>query len=280
MKTTHKIAAARTIYHAVHAGRALLGRTDRQIVTRDGITYDLDLSQGIDFAIYLANIYERQTRAALRRLVAPGSLVLDIGANIGAHTLSLARLVGPAGRVLAFEPTDYAFRKLSRNLELNPDLAARVTAFHCFLTGADAEPVPSSIYSSWPLAREEGLHAKHLGREMRTEAARARSIDSVLAEFAGRPVQLVKLDVDGFECDVLRGASRMLSTMRPVFVMELAPYVLVERGASLEEMLSFFVPNRYGFFDERTDKPLPSTAPALLEMIGDGAGINVIARPI
>jgi FkbM family methyltransferase len=280
MKTTHKIAAARTIYHAVHAGRALLGRTDRQIVTRDGITYDLDLSQGIDFAIYLANIYERQTRAALRRLVAPGSLVLDIGANIGAHTLSLASLVGPAGRVLAFEPTDYAFRKLSRNLELNPDLAARVTAFHCFLTGADAEPVPSSIYSSWPLAREEGLHAKHLGREMRTEAARARSIDSVLAEFAGRPVQLVKLDVDGFECDVLRGASRMLSTMRPVFVMELAPYVLVERGASLEEMLSFFVPNRYGFFDERTDKPLPSTAPALLEMIGDGAGINVIARPM
>jgi FkbM family methyltransferase len=280
MKTTHKIAAARTIYHAVHAGRALLGRTDRQIVTRDGITYDLDLSQGIDFAIYLANIYERQTRAALRRLVAPGSLVLDIGANIGAHTLSLASLVGPAGRVLAFEPTDYAFRKLSRNLELNPDLAARVTAFHCFLTGADAEPVPSSIYSSWPLAREEGLHAKHLGREMRTEAARARSVDSVLAEHPGRTVQLVKLDVDGFECDVLRGASHMLSTMRPVFVMELAPYVLVERGASLNEMLSFFVPNGYGFFDERTDRPLPSTAPALLEMIGDGAGINVIARPM
>jgi FkbM family methyltransferase len=280
MKTTHKIAAARTIYHAVHAGRALLGRTDRQIVRRDGVAYDLDLSQGIDFAIYLANIYERQTRAALRRLVTPGSLVLDIGANIGAHTLSLARLVGPAGQVLAFEPTDYAFRKLSRNLELNPDLAARVTAFHCFLTGTDAAPVPSSIYSSWPLAREEGLHAKHLGREMRTETARARSVDSVLAEQPGRTVQLVKLDVDGFECDVLRGASRMLSTMRPVFVMELAPYVLVERGASLNEMLSFFVPNGYRFFDERTDKPLPSTAPALLEMIDDGACINVIARPM
>jgi FkbM family methyltransferase len=280
MKTTHKIAAARTIYHAIHAGRALLGRTDREIVSRDGITYDLDLSQGIDFAIYLANIYERQTRAALRRLVTPGSLVLDIGANIGAHTLSLARLVGPAGQVLAFEPTDYAFRKLSRNLELNPELAPRVTTYHCFLTSADAEPVPSGIYSSWPLAKEAGLHAKHLGREMRTEAAHARSVDSVLAEHPGRTVQLVKLDVDGFECDVLRGASRMLSTMRPVFVMELAPYVLVERGASLNEMLSFFVPNGYRFFDERTDKPLPSTAPALLEMIGDGACINVIARPM
>ena|SRR5260370_737092 len=107
MKTTHKIAAARSIYHAIHVGRLLLGRTDREIVVRDGLTYDLDLSQGIDFAIFLGNIYERQTKAALRSLVSPASLVLDIGANIGAHTLHLAQLVGPSGRVMAFEPTDF-----------------------------------------------------------------------------------------------------------------------------------------------------------------------------
>src|SRR5262249_2909845 len=95
MKTTRKIAAARAIYHAVHMGRSLLGRTDQQIVVRDGVTYDLDLAQGIDFAIYLGNIYERRTRATLRRLVAPGSLVLDVGANIGALTLPLAQFVGP-----------------------------------------------------------------------------------------------------------------------------------------------------------------------------------------
>lgn len=278
MKTSHKISAARLIYHVVHAVRSLLGRTDRTIAVRDGITYDLDLSQGIDFAIYLGNIYERQTRGALRRLVSPGSLVLDIGANIGAHTLPLARQVGPEGRILAFEPTDFAFRKLSRNLELNPELASRVTTNHCFLTATDDDRVPTAIYSSWPLEQQPGLHAKHLGREMRTEAARARSIDSVLAELGGRVVQFVKLDVDGFECDVLRGARNMLSTMRPVFVMEIAPYVLVERGASLEELLSFFIPNGYKLYDERTENPLPPTAPELLQMIGDGAGINVIAR--
>src|ERR1700736_5558807 len=73
MKTTHKIAAARAIYHAIHAGRTLLGRKDQEIVVRDGVTYDVDLSQGIDFAIFLGNIYERQTRAALRQLVSPGA---------------------------------------------------------------------------------------------------------------------------------------------------------------------------------------------------------------
>jgi FkbM family methyltransferase len=280
MKTIHKIAAARALYNLIHAGRLLLGRTDQEIVFRDGVTYDLDLSQGIDFAIYLNNIYERQTKAALRKLVSPASLVLDIGANIGAHTLHLAQLVGSAGRVLAFEPTDFAFRKLRRNLDLNPSLASRVEAIHCFLTANDEAQVPNAIYSSWPLAKEAGLHAKHLGREMRTESARARSLDSLLSERADRKVQLVKLDVDGFECDVLRGATAMLRDTRPIFVMELSPYVLEERGTSLDELLSYFVPNGYAFYDERTFKPLPSSARELHRMISDGEGINAVARAV
>jgi len=152
MKTVHKIRAARMIYHAVHAGRALLGQTDHATVVRDSLTYDLDLSEGIDLGIYLGNFYERQTRSALRKLVTPGSLVLDIGANIGAHTLHLAQLVGPDGQILAFEPTEFAFRKLRRNLDLNPFLGSRVELFHCFLTDNDGVSVPNDIYSSWPLA--------------------------------------------------------------------------------------------------------------------------------
>jgi FkbM family methyltransferase len=278
MKTTHKIGAARIVYQAVHAGRALLGHGDREIVVREGITYDLDLSQGIDFAIYLAGIFERNTAVALRRLVEPGALVLDIGANIGAHTLRLAKLVGPNGRVLAFEPTDFAFNKLRRNLELNPTLASRVEAFHCFLTASDGGAVPSAIYSSWPLAVEPDLHAKHLGREMQTRSAQARSVDSVVFDGADRKVQLVKLDVDGFECDVLSGATAMIQTMRPIFMMELAPYLLEERGSSLDQLLSCFIPNGYSFYNEKTEERLPSQAKELQKLVGDGASINVIAR--
>lgn len=278
MKTAHKIGLARMIYHAVHAGRTLLGRTDRQVVVRDGISYDLDLSQGIDFAIYLGGIFERSTAVALSKLTEPSSLVLDIGANIGAHTLRLAKLVGPNGRVIAFEPTEFAFRKLRRNLDLNPTLASRVEALHCFLTANDATPVPNAIYSSWPLAAEAGLHAKHLGREMQTESAQARSLDNVLAQGADRKVQLVKLDVDGFECDVLQGATSLLRDTRPIFVMELAPYVLEERGASLDQLLSYFIPNGYSFYDERTQKRLPSSANELQGMVSSGESVNVIAR--
>jgi FkbM family methyltransferase len=255
----------------------MTGRADRCIVKRDDVTFDLDLSQGIDFAIYLG-IFEPGTRNALKELVKPSSVVLDIGANIGVHTLLLARLVGPSGRVLSFEPTEFAIQKLRRNLDLNRDLAKRVTPFHFFLASSDGADVPASIYSSWPLVEGEDLHAKHLGQPMPTNAARARSIDGVLAELGGPSVQLVKIDVDGFESEVLRGATALLRDSRPIFMMELSPYVLAERGSSLEELVSFFVPNGYRFFHERTGRQLPSAVEELRRMVGDGASMNVVAR--
>jgi FkbM family methyltransferase len=278
MKTATKIAIAKALHHLVRTGRGIAGRPGKGIFSRRGIVYELDLSEGIDLAIYLGGMFERRTAIALGKLTEPASLVLDIGANIGAHTLTLAKLVGPEGRVMAFEPTDFAFRKLRRNLDLNPGLASRVETHHCFLTDHDGAQVPDAIYSSWPLATGDDLHAKHLGREMQTVEAQARSLDSVLGERADRRVQLVKLDVDGYECDVLRGATTMLRDMRPVFVMELSPYVLEERGASLDELLSYFIPNNYRFYHERTHKPLPSTAKELQRMVADGASMNVVVR--
>lgn len=278
MKTVHKLALARVAYRGVHGARALIGLSDRCRATRNGVTYDLDLSQGIDLAIFLGNMFERGTQNALRKWVKPSSLVLDIGANIGAHSLPLARLVGPSGRVLSFEPTDYAYRKLRRNLDLNPGLAARVTTFHCFLAEKDDGPAPESVYSSWPLTGNEDLHAKHQGQAMPTNTARALSIDRVLADMGNPIVQLVKLDVDGFETDVLRGATLLLRDSRPVFLMELSPYVLDERGSSLEELLACFAPHNYRFYHERSEWLLPLAPDELRRLVGDGASINVIAR--
>ena len=85
-------------------------------------------------------------------------------------------------------------------------------------------------------------------------------------------VQLVKLDVDGFECDVLRGATKLLSEARPVFVMELAPYVLEERGTSLEELLALFAPHGYRFLDQDPSKP------AMLQFLDGGIDWVAIDR--
>ena len=247
MKTTHKFALVRLAYRTISLARGLFGLGDQVEATRRGLRYDLDLSQAIDLTILVQGSFEPSTVAALRRHVKPGATVLDIGANIGVHTLQLARLVGPHGRVLSFEPTEFAFAKLRRNLQLNPQIAGRVTPLQCFLTAERRKALPPAVYSSWPVLCSAEAHEKHLGLPMATRGARSATLDSVLAEHAVEHVDVVKLDVDGFECDVLAGATDMIKRDRPVFLMELMPYGLVEQGASLEQMLSYLLPIGYGF---------------------------------
>lgn len=278
MKTVHKIAAAKAAYGALHAIRGLAGLGDELVATRRGIRFALDLAQGIDLAIYLQGSFEPATVRAYARHLAAGDLALDIGANIGGHTLNLAQMVGPTGRVIAVEPTGNAFAKLERNLALNPDLAARVTARRCFLTATDGAAAPDFVYSTWPLTAQGGLHPKHRGALAPTNAVPTRSIDSLLADIGDeRRVSLVKMDVDGHECDVLAGARRLLERDRPVFIMELAPYSLEECGGSLDELLAYFLPLGYSFRQERTGRALPTDPRQLARMIGDGAGINALA---
>jgi FkbM family methyltransferase len=277
MKTAHKIALAKIAYHLVHSARRVVGKTDRCIVARNGNHFELDLAEGVDFAVYLG-VYEPSTTRALSRLVRQGTNVLDIGANIGVHTINMARLVGPQGRVFAFEPTTFAFRKMQRNVEINPGLPERVTATQCFLGPADSKAAPPAIYSSWPLTGGANLHGKHLGQPMATNGVACQSVDAFLAGRGDPPIALVKLDVDGYECDVLAGATTMMRRDRPIFVMELAPYVLEEHGKSLADLLGFFVPLGYRFFDEGETNAQPLELGQIARTIGDGAGINVIAR--
>ncbi|MET3839588.1 FkbM family methyltransferase [Bradyrhizobium sp. OAE829] len=277
MKTKQKIALAKIAYRFVRGARAVVGQSDRCIVTRNGNCFELDLAEGIDFAIYLGR-YEPSTSKALTRLVRPGTTVLDIGANVGAHTLHMARLIGPEGRVFAFEPTTFAFHKLQRNLSLNPGLPERVTAVQCFVGSANADSAPAKIYSSWPLTGGKDFHQKHLGQPMPTDGLPTRSLDGLLAENGDVRISLVKLDVDGYECEVLAGAEKMLSRDRPVFVMEIAPYVLEEHGKSLRELFSYFIPLGYRFYDERDTAWRELGIDEITNSTRDGASINVIAK--
>jgi tRNA G37 N-methylase Trm5 len=128
LTTKTKISLAGVAYSVVSSGRRLFGKTDSVLVERGGVRYDLDLREGIDFSIYLLGAFEPETRRALKGAVKPDYVVFDVGANVGAHTLTLARCVGKSGKVYAFEPSDFAFAKLRRNLSLNPELEARTVS--------------------------------------------------------------------------------------------------------------------------------------------------------
>src|SRR5262249_60158378 len=97
MKPQHQSALAKAAYRTIIAVRRFAGRYDDVTVTRRGIRYRLDLAEGIALAICLQGQFEPTTALACSRYVRPGQTILDIGANIGAHTLNLARLAGDGG---------------------------------------------------------------------------------------------------------------------------------------------------------------------------------------
>lgn len=278
--TANKIRLAKLARSVVLGARAIAGKGVDAVVCRRGLRWGLDLNEGIDFSIFLLGGFELSTRKVFRRIVRPGMTVVDIGANVGAHTLPLAQMVGDAGKVVAVEPTDWAFRKLRANLALNPDLLERVIPLQAMLVGSSGEFLPDAIFSSWPLeARNpDNLHPVHLGRAMSTQGAEAVTLDDLLGRMCISNVDVIKLDVDGFELGVLKGASGVIAANKSIrIVMELAPYLFSEGPDSIEELLSVF--QTHGLALSRLDDGafLPMTSHEISNILPYGASMNVLA---
>ena len=276
MNTRQKIALAALISGVVRTLRTLAGKRDVAVFRRDDIVWELDLNEGIDFAIYLQGRFELETLRVCRSIVQPGFVVLDIGANIGSHTLPFAQMVRPAGRVYSFEPTDYAFRKQLRNLSLNLELSRRVNAIQAMLVARRTQGKPETIPSSWPLNRESAtkLHPIHLGRFNTLEGAAVLRLDDWAAQEQPPKVDFVKIDVDGFEIDVIEGAGETLSRYRPVMMMEFAPYIFSERGRSFKELLDALL--GLGYHARTVNGKALKLEPSLAAVIPREGSMNVI----
>jgi FkbM family methyltransferase len=173
-----------------------------------GINYKLDLGEVIDLGIYL-NRYEPDMTSAIGKTCKPGFNVLDIGANIGAHTLPIAKLISESGRVYAFEPTEYAYQKLVHNISLNP--FRNITPVQVALS--DRNLLQQSIHfrSSWPTAGSPKSRESIVDFIMLDDWFKKENLEHV---------DLIKLDVDGNEYSVIMGAKSLLASQRPTILME------------------------------------------------------------
>ena len=145
-----------------------------------------------------------------RQIVQPGQLVVEVGANLGAHTVFLARQVGAAGRVMAFEPQRILFQTLCANLALNsiPNVHGQHQA-----VGAEsgAIMVPLLDYT-----RENNFGGLALGTYQVGEQVDVVTLDS----FNLPACSLLKIDVEGMEKDVLQGAVNMIERLKPILYVE------------------------------------------------------------
>lgn len=279
LKTRQKIMIARMIQCPIIFFRKFFGLSTFPVVKRKGLIWNLDLSEGIDFSIYIFGQFEVRSFHVMRSLVKRGDVVFDIGANIGAHALPLANIVGDTGRIHTFEPTAYAHSKLVQNIESNPHLIDRIKVNQVMLVSDPFHKLQDQLYSSWPLEANKQQHTKHCGRLHSTKGATARTLDDYVEEEQILKVSLIKLDVDGYELDVLRGARKVLRELRPVILMELSPYTHTERGQDIGDLLQLLTTEKYSIRTQLMRKTLPLSSSQLNKVIPDGGSLNVIAIP-
>ena len=273
--TREKMAMARVLQLPVLVARRVARRGPELDTRRRGLTWHLDLREGIDFSIWLRGCFEPSTIAAYRRELTPGATVVDVGANMGAHTLEFARAVGPEGKVLACEPTAYVFARLLANLEANPELRPRVRADQVMLMAQLEASLPAELVASWPLGTDPERDRTSWGHTYPTTGARISTLDHWIADQSVDRVDLIKLDVEGNECAVLDGALEVLSRHRPVIVCEVFAQALMSQGWTVDDLLERFSAAGYRL---ETLRGRPVTRSALTRLERRGASTNVVAR--
>ena len=170
---------------------------------------------------------------AFRGAIASGDTALDVGANVGAYSLLLGQWVGPSGRVFAFEPSPAIFEGLTRHVTLN-GLASTVTPVQCAL-GAEAgraSLVVAGTHGESHLATASDDHTGAVDVPVTT-------VDRFCEERGVSPA-FIKVDVEGFELAVLRGARSTIrrAGKRLALFVEMHPSVWPLIGSSRDEMLA------------------------------------------
>jgi len=151
-------------------------------------------------------LYEYRKQLALKRMIARGSTVYDVGAHVGFHTLLASRIVGPSGRVYAFEPLPRNIRYLRQHLALNCARNVQV------VEAAVADRATEEAFS------EDGSYMGGL-RPGGSLSVKTVAVDPLVRAGTLRAPNYVKIDVEGAELRALSGMRETLATYRPTILL-------------------------------------------------------------
>ncbi len=249
---------------------------ERQVGTDfpDGFRLDLDPASRFERSLFFWNA-EQDTYEFLKRSLRLGMIFYDCGANIGFYTLVASKLVGASGRVLAFEPAPTTFARLSANVRANA--ATNVSIWHVALGAKEGR---ATIYQ--PRGESHGLNTLASGGSVVGEC-RLTSLDSLVSRETLPAPNIIKVDVEGSELALLRGAQSLLRHWPAILVVELSRATMRPFGYQPEEVVRFLLtlrdyrvqwPFRGKLQTVHPHEPLPHYA-----VLGPEHGANYLFTP-
>lgn len=182
-------------------------------------------------ALYQNGVWEPPVTEAIEKLTRPGMIAIDVGADIGYYTLQMSRLVGPQGRVVAFEPIPDARRRLEHNIALNGCKNIEVSEYAL----GNQE---GTVYLEDPFKKSRLNLTKSSGEEGDIKVSIKRMDD--LAEQMNLPsVDIVKMDIEGAEHEALLGMESILKKHHPILIVEVHNRFLPLFGTTAQDLLNW-----------------------------------------
>jgi FkbM family methyltransferase len=206
----------------------------------------------IDRKIISAGHYDNALNNLIENIIKPGSICMDIGANIGHITLHIARKVAPSGLVFAFEPAPNIFYKLQQNIQRN-NLEGLIIANQLALSNNN-----STTLLAYPndFAENQGLGSiVNINNELvkKKLIIHTKTIDSFVQENSIKKLDFLKIDIQGAEILLLEGGIKTFTVFSPDLAIEISPTDLKCFNKNSKDLTKILSEYKYNIFEINTN---------------------------
>lgn len=214
---------------------------------------ELNLADRMQRLMYIKRIYESETSNALKPLLKNARCFVDIGANVGYFSM-LAKAINPHCQVISIEPLPQNLEKLHKHKEIN-----KFSNFEILDVCISDQPgsteflIPPQDECGWGRIAYKDLFDGHrIVRNVET-------LDRIVEKLKIKNIDLIKIDIEGFELKALHGMTKTIDDMQPSLCIELNEVCLTDLGTSGKEILSWLKKRDYNlFFLDRSGKLHPT----------------------
>ncbi|WP_339869207.1 FkbM family methyltransferase [uncultured Algoriphagus sp.] len=209
-----------------------------------GVAMKVDIAKQMGNAIYWRGAHDWAPIFVLEKYLKTGDTFIDVGANQGEYSLWAARKVGTNGKVVSFEPMPQLFDQLTANIRLNESFQKTISPVKLGLSDKKGEV---TLYASED--SNEGTNTIYNTEKFSIELGKIQldTLDEQIEELKINKVNFLKIDVEGAELQVLKGALNTLKKHLPILLLEINKDACIAGGYLPEDILELLKPFNYSF---------------------------------
>lgn len=217
-------------------------------VSRDGMHYILDISDIVDWHVYFG--IKEHAKEKLYSLANAGDTILDIGTNVGDVAMHLAQKASISGQVIGFEPDPINFKRVSQNLALNS--FSNIQILNIGLGESEG-----TFYVKTPDEHNAGM--TRITQDISGHKVTIKRLDYVETIQNLSKINLIKMDIEGYEMNALKGGIETLKKHKPILFIELDNNNLIDQNSSAIELVAFIEQLGYKIHHAVTNQPIASS---------------------